>query len=97
WTCSAGVGRQSGSSEEIGWCTGAAQDDLLLAVDEGCELFFSGEISERTTYEAIENGVTYLAAGHHATERFGIQALGRHLQAVFPELQIEYFESNNIV
>lgn len=91
------VGRQSGIVKKIGWCTGAAQDELLEAVEEGCDLFLSGEISERTTYEAVENDVTYLAAGHHATERFGIQALGNHLKEVFPELQIEYLESNNIV
>ena len=91
------VGRPSGPVKRIGWCTGAAQDELLEAVNEGCDLYISGEISERTNYEALENGVTYLAAGHHATERFGIQALGRHLQIVFPELEIQYFESNNIV
>ena len=91
------VGRQTGSIKRIGWCTGAAQDELLEAVNEGCDLYISGEISERTNYEALENGVTYLAAGHHATERFGIQALGRHLKTVFPELEVEYFESNNIV
>lgn len=91
------VGRSTGAVKKIAWCTGAAQDELLLAVNEGCDLYISGEISERTTYEARENGVTYLAAGHHATERFGIQALGRHLKEVFPELEIEYFESNNVV
>ncbi len=91
------VGRSSGPIKRIGWCTGAAQDELLEAVNEGCDLYISGEISERTNYEALENGVTYLAAGHHATERFGIQALGRHLKTVFPNLEIQYYESNNIV
>lgn len=91
------VGRQTGPVKRVGWCTGAAQDELLEAAAQGCDLYISGEISERTTYEAAENGVTYFAAGHHATERFGIQALGRHLKIVFPELEIEYFESDNIV
>ncbi len=91
------VGQSSGMVRRIGWCSGAAQDNLMLAAAEGCDFYLSGEISERTTYEAEENGILYAAAGHHATERFGIQALGSHLEARFPELEISYFETNNPV
>lgn len=91
------VGVSDGTVRRVGWCTGAAQDELLAAAAEGCDVFISGEISERTTYEARENGLMYLAAGHHATERFGIQALGRHLKKQFPELLISYFEVDNPV
>ena len=91
------VGPTQGTVTRVGWCSGAAQDEILAAAAEGCDLYISGEISERTTYEARENGIAYLAAGHHATEKFGIQALGRHLAEVFPELEITYYEGNNPV
>ncbi|MEF1256151.1 MULTISPECIES: Nif3-like dinuclear metal center hexameric protein [unclassified Vibrio] len=65
--------------ETIGWCTGGGQDYIELAVRLGLDAFISGEISERTTYTAREMGVHYFAAGHHATERYGIKALGEWL------------------
>jgi putative NIF3 family GTP cyclohydrolase 1 type 2 len=43
----------------------------------------SGEVSEPTTHLARESGVAYLAAGHHATERYGIRAVGEHLAQRF--------------
>ncbi len=58
------------------WCTGGAQDMLEEAASMGADCFLSGEISERTTHLARELGIPYLACGHHATERFGIRALG---------------------
>jgi dinuclear metal center YbgI/SA1388 family protein len=67
----------------VGWCTGAAQDMLEEAIDAGCDAFVSGEVSERTTHLAREAGVLYLAAGHHATERYGVQALGDRVAAEF--------------
>ncbi|MCE3027547.1 Nif3-like dinuclear metal center hexameric protein [Salinicola sp. DM10] len=73
----------SGPLERIAWCTGGAQDMLPLAAEAGAQAFISGEISERTTHLARELGVTYLAAGHHATEREGIEALGEWLAARF--------------
>lgn len=91
------VGPTKGLVTRVGWCSGAAQDEILAAAAEECDLYISGEISERTTYEARENGIAYLSAGHHATERFGIQALGRHLSEVFPELEITYYEGDNPV
>lgn len=60
----------------IAWCTGGAQDYIDTARDAGADAFISGEISERTTHTARERGITYLAAGHHATERYGVQAVG---------------------
>ena len=67
----------------VAWCTGAAQDLLQQAIDAGADAFVSGEISERTTHLAREAGVVYAAAGHHATERFGVQAVGAALAARF--------------
>ncbi|UYF98543.1 Nif3-like dinuclear metal center hexameric protein [Halomonas sp. GD1P12] len=67
------------SIERIVWCTGGAQDMITQAFDAGAQAFVSGEISERTTHLAREMGIHYLAAGHHATERYGVQALGEWL------------------
>ncbi|GED42575.1 Nif3-like dinuclear metal center hexameric protein [Cobetia marina] len=67
--------------KRIAWCTGGAQDYIGLAIEAGVDAFLSGEISERTTHSAREEGVTYLAAGHHATERDGVRALGEWLAA----------------
>jgi len=65
--------------ETIGWCTGGGQDYIELAAQNGLDAFISGEISERTTYSAREQDIHYFAAGHHATERYGIKALGEWL------------------
>ncbi|MGL6313176.1 Nif3-like dinuclear metal center hexameric protein [Vibrio sp. WXL103] len=65
--------------ETVGWCTGGGQDFIELAVQHGLDAFISGEISERTTYTAREMDIHYFAAGHHATERYGIKALGEWL------------------
>jgi dinuclear metal center YbgI/SA1388 family protein len=67
----------------IGWCTGAAQNMLGEAIDAGASVYLSGEISEPTVHLARESGVAYLACGHHATERYGVQALGVHLAQHF--------------
>ncbi|MCU7807930.1 MAG: Nif3-like dinuclear metal center hexameric protein [Candidatus Thiodiazotropha sp. (ex Semelilucina semeliformis)] len=67
----------------IGWCTGAAQSYLETAAAMGLDAFISGEISEPTVHMAREMAVDYFAAGHHATERFGVQALGQHLAEQF--------------
>ncbi|MDJ0807311.1 MAG: Nif3-like dinuclear metal center hexameric protein [Gammaproteobacteria bacterium] len=65
--------------QQIGWCTGAAQDFIGDAAQLGLDAYISGEISESTVHAARELGIHYFAAGHHATERLGVQALGRHL------------------
>ena len=67
----------------IGWCSGAAQSWIDRAADAGLDAFLSGEISEQTVHVARERGIHYLACGHHATERYGVQALGAHLAAEF--------------
>lgn len=63
----------------VAWCTGAAQDYIEDAARAGFDAFISGEISERTTHVAREAGIHYYAAGHHATERYGVQAVGEFL------------------
>ena len=63
--------------ERIAWCTGAAQGFIEAAAERGLDAFVSGEISEPTFHLAREMGIHYIAAGHHATERYGVQALGK--------------------
>ncbi len=63
----------------VAWCSGGGQDYIELTAEQGIDAFISGEISERTTYIARELGIHYFAAGHHATERYGVKALGEWL------------------
>jgi dinuclear metal center YbgI/SA1388 family protein len=67
----------------IAWCTGGAQGYIDEAARLGVDAYLSGEISEQTTHSARENGVHYIAAGHHITERYGVAALGNHLAEKF--------------
>ena len=69
--------------KKIAWCTGAAYDDIQFAIEAGVDAFVTGEIAERTVHIARESSIAFFAAGHHATERLGVQALGRHLASTF--------------
>jgi len=80
----------------IGWCTGAAQDFIQYAIDEGLDAFITGEVSERTYHMAMESDICFISAGHHASERYGVQALGKHLQHAF-ELTHEFIDEDNPV
>lgn len=80
----------------VGWCTGGGQDYLELAASKGLDAFISGEISERTTYIARELGIHYFSAGHHATERYGVKALGEWL-ATEHGLDVEFVDIDNPV
>lgn len=77
------IGPGEGAIERIGWCTGAAQGAILHAVELGLDAFVTGEVSEQTVHQARELGVHFFAAGHHATERYGVMALGERLAEVF--------------
>ena len=80
----------------IAWCTGGAQDFIEKAADYNVDAYLSGEISERTFHLAKELELDYFAAGHHATERYGIQALGEHLASKF-NLDVEFIDIDNPV
>lgn len=67
----------------IAWCTGAADRMVEQAEALGADAFLTGEISEPVVHFAREAGIHYIAAGHHATERYGVQALGEHLARHF--------------
>ncbi len=78
----------------LGICCGAAADDLPAAVALDCDAFLTGEPAERCAAIAREYGVTFIAAGHHATERLGVQRLGELLSAEF-DVKHEYVEVFN--
>ncbi|PVZ86830.1 Nif3-like dinuclear metal center hexameric protein [Serratia sp. S1B] len=80
--------------QKIGFCTGAAQDFITQAAEQGCDAYISGEVSERTFYEARELNVHYFACGHHATERYGIQRLAQALSKQF-DVEAIYYEQDN--
>ncbi len=90
------VGAAERSVSRVAWCTGAAHSMFEAAINAGAELFVSGEIAEQTVHLARESGVPYIAAGHHATERYGIQALAAHL-CVAKALRCEFVDIENPV
>lgn len=84
------------SIQRVGWCTGAAQGHIEEAAALGLDAYITGEISESTVHLARELGIHFFSAGHHATERFGVQALGDHLAEHFG-LEHEYVDIPNPV
>lgn len=82
--------------KRVAWCSGGAQSYFEEAIALGVDVFVSGEISEQNVHMAQESGVAFIAAGHHATERYGIQALGNHLAENFG-LQHQFFDQQNPV
>ncbi|AMC37164.1 Nif3-like dinuclear metal center hexameric protein [Janthinobacterium sp. B9-8] len=69
--------------KRVAWCTGGAQSFFHEAAHLNIDCFITGEASEFVTHLARESGVSYIAAGHHATERYGIEALGQHLASQY--------------
>ena len=80
--------------QRIAWCSGGAQGYIQQAFELGADTYLSGEISEHTVHFARENGIHYIAAGHHATERYGVKALGNHLAEQFG-LKCHFVDINN--
>ena len=90
------VGDARREIKRIAWCTGGAQGYFEQAILCGADVYISGEISEQTTHLARESGVPYIAAGHHATERYGVQALAGYLSDVLG-LQARFLDLPNPV
>lgn len=77
------IGDDAQAVRRVAWCTGGAQGYFEAALALGVDAYVTGEISEQHVHLARESGVAFVAAGHHATERYGVQALGSHLAATF--------------
>jgi dinuclear metal center YbgI/SA1388 family protein len=75
------VGDPHQTIRRVAWCTGGAQAYFEAAIEAGADVFVTGELSEPQTHYARESGVAFVACGHHATERYGVQALGRSVAA----------------
>ncbi len=90
------IGDHEQAVTRVAWCTGAAQNSLADAIAAGASVYLSGEISEQTVHLARESQVAYIACGHHATERYGVQALGRHIEKQFG-IRHEFIEIPNPV
>jgi putative NIF3 family GTP cyclohydrolase 1 type 2 len=76
--------------------SGAGADFLAEASAAGADALLTGEPAERTLAEARESGLHFIAAGHYATETFGVKHLGAHLARRF-ELRHVYLEVPNPV
>jgi dinuclear metal center YbgI/SA1388 family protein len=90
------IGDPTNIVQTVAWCTGAAQGYIEQAIANNIDVFISGEISEQTVHLSRESNTAYVAAGHHATERYGIQALGEHLAKKF-NLQHDFIDIDNPV
>ena len=80
--------------QRIAWCTGGAQHMINDAAEQGVDVYLTGEISEQTVHTARECRLHFISAGHHATERYGVQALGSHLAEKF-DLHHQFFDIDN--
>lgn len=90
------IGDPAREVARIAWCSGGAQGYFEAAQAAGADLFVSGEISEQTVHLARETGMAYIAAGHHATERYGVMALGAYLAEKFG-IECEFVDIDNPV
>ena len=88
------IGNPKQPLTRIAWCTGGAQWYFQAAIDADADVYLTGEISEAQYHLANETGTAFIAAGHHATERYGIQALGNALAQQFG-VKVQFFDENN--
>jgi dinuclear metal center YbgI/SA1388 family protein len=84
----------SAKIKSVGIITGGANNEWGQALDQ-VDAYITGEISEYNWHDAKEAGIHYLAGGHHATEKFGIQNLMKKTKKDFPELMVQFFDSEN--
>ncbi len=89
-------GNVSKRIQKIAWCTGGAQNYIEHAINIGADCFITGEVSEQIPAIVKENNIAFISAGHHATERYGIQALCQHLSQQF-DLKHQFIEVENFV
>ena len=80
--------------DKLVWCSGGAQGYFQAAIDNGADAYITGEISEAQYHLANETGTVFISAGHHATERYGIQALGNAIADTFG-IEVSFFDEAN--
>jgi dinuclear metal center YbgI/SA1388 family protein len=80
--------------QTVAWCTGGGQGYIELAAEKGIDAFITGEVSEQTIHTAREMDIHFFAAGHHATERYGVKALGEHIQQTL-DIEVMFVDIDN--
>jgi dinuclear metal center YbgI/SA1388 family protein len=90
------IGDATRPISRVAWCSGGAQNMFEQALAQGVDAYLSGEICEQSVHLARESGVAYIAAGHHATERYGVQALAAHLSERFG-IECDFVDIDNPV
>ncbi|GAC19463.1 Nif3-like dinuclear metal center hexameric protein [Paraglaciecola arctica] len=84
----------SSNIETVAWCTGGGQGYIELAAEKGIDAYITGEVSEQTIHTAREMNIHFYAAGHHATERYGVKALGEYIQDAL-EIETVFVDIDN--
>jgi dinuclear metal center YbgI/SA1388 family protein len=84
----------SAGIRKLAWCTGGGQGYIEQAAAAGAQLFISGEVSEQTIHLSRELGIHFIAAGHHATERYGVKALGEFIAQQLG-LEVQFIDIDN--
>ena len=84
----------TGPIQRVAWCTGGAQGMFEAAIAAGAQAYLTGEMSEPQAHLARECGVAYLACGHHATERYGAQAVAARVARDL-DLDHEFIDIDN--
>ncbi len=92
--CVATESASQSNISRIAWCTGGGQSFIEQAAMAGAQVFITGEVSEQTIHIAREMNIGFIAAGHHATERYGVKTVGEHLAAEFG-LTVDFIDIDN--
>jgi len=82
--------------KKVGIVTGGGQKEIYSAINNDLDLFITGEVSEFVYHLAKEENIHFIAAGHYATEKFGIIALGNHIKEKF-KLDVKFIDIPNPV
>lgn len=82
--------------ETIAWCTGGGQGYIDKAAELGLDAFLTGEASEQTIHSSREQNIDFFAAGHHATERYGVKAVGENVAESFG-VNVKFIDIHNPV
>lgn len=88
------IGQPEKNIEKIAWCSGAGQSFFQAAAEQCVDAFITGEASEAQYHLAHETQTVFISAGHHATERFGIQALADFIQQKW-NIETRFFDEAN--
>jgi dinuclear metal center YbgI/SA1388 family protein len=90
------VGSGPQQVQRFGIVTGRSPKSVEEAVERRLDLFVTGEPAEEVVHLAREEGIHFVAAGHHATERFGVRALAEHIESTYG-VETRFFEVPNPV